>query len=382
MRLPTRLRRPLGLLAGATLAAGVLSTAAPATAATLPSQPVVTPSTAGPVTVGTPMTVTIAPGASSDHVYGYAWTWQSPSNAPTYTALPTCGSNDATGGIHFICGSSVTVQVSPESGGFPPFTVWAFDAAGNRSAASSIQIAALEPYEALFPVSHQWTTDAYGGLPAMTGCTDETGAVTCVPDSNVPDAARPSGADPLRLPAGVTWAPTGSWYFGLPSGELAFDGTHAATASGAVVDPSRSFTVGAWATPDGPGTVVAGHAPGGTGYALRLNSQMQWEFDLASTPGQVVRAVSTATASSGTAVYVTGVYDAVNRELRLYVNGLAAVAGVELHRSSASKGVVLVGESWTGRIGNPVLVQAALSSYNISQLSDEGFFPNPNGDLN
>ena len=120
----------------ATAAVGVACLTAPAAAAPAPAAPptapVVTASTTGPVAVGTPMTMTIAPGSATDHVYGYAWTWQPSSNAPVYASLPSCGSGDATGGIHFVCGSSVTVRVSPEEPPFARFTVWAFDAGGNR----------------------------------------------------------------------------------------------------------------------------------------------------------------------------------------------------------------------------------------------------------
>ena len=88
--------------------------------------------------------------------------------------------------------------------------------------------------------------------------------------------------------------------------------------------------------------------------------------------------------------YVAGVADAINHEVRLYLNGsLASVAGFTPAKGNAPDGVATVGgrlartglaERWTGQVGNPVLAQAALAGGVISSLSSESFFPNSNPD--
>lgn len=171
---------------------------------TPPGAPVVTPSATTGLTVGTPMTMSLAPAGANDGVVGYAWTWQPSANAPTYGQMPACGSDTAIGGIHYACGSSVTLTVSPESGPAPSFTVWAFDSGGNRSVATVVTLSAgLANSSALAAVSHQWTTDLGGALPA-SACPSGAGTVACVADNNLgPAADQPNGQYPMPIPAGV-----------------------------------------------------------------------------------------------------------------------------------------------------------------------------------
>jgi hypothetical protein len=101
--------------------------------------------------------------------------------------------------------------------------------------------------------------------------------------------------------------------------------------------------------------------------------------------GGGVRAVAGPTAAIGQPVYVAGVWDAVNRELRLYVNGsLAANQGYSPPANpTADQGLTLgsawfnggVVDRWNGQIGNPVVVQAPLTATQIFQLQTGGFFP-------
>jgi hypothetical protein len=379
-------------------AVGVACLAMPAAAAPAPAgpptAPVVTPSTTGPVDVGTPMTMAIAPGSAADQVYGYAWTWQPSSNAPTYTALPSCGSGEAPGGIHFVCGSSVTVRVSPEEPPFPGFTVWAFDASGNRSAASTVAVNTFDDTAALYPVTHQWTTDQFWSVPPAADCGAGGVIVDCVPDTAGVDAQHPNGARPLLLPPGVTWDGSGG---GVP-GVLTFGAGNRLPAGtlGTVVDTRQSFTAGAWLTPSAtpagaPATAVAQEGVSGTGFELGLTADGHWQFRVHSASGDAV-ASGAATAFPGMPVYVGGVADAINNEVRLYVNGgLASVAGFTPAKGHAPDGVATVGgrlvrtgvtERWTGQVGNPVLAQAALTGRALSSLSSESFFPGSDFDLN
>jgi hypothetical protein len=91
-------------------------------------------------------------------------------------------------------------------------------------------------------------------------------------------------------------------------------------------------------------------------------------------------------------VYVAGVADTINHEVRLYVNGgLASIAGFTAATGHSPDGIATVGgrlvrtgvvEPWIGQIGNPVLAQASLTGRAISSLSYETFFPGlPDGGL-
>lgn len=386
-------RRSFPLILGAAaLGIGVLASPASADTGAPPAAPVVTPSTTGPVAVGTPMTMVIAPGSSADQVYGYAWTWQPSPNAPTYASLPACGTDEATGGIHFVCGASARLRVSPETPPFGRFTVWAFDAAGHRSAATTTTVSATSDVTALYPVTHQWTTDQYWTVPAPADCGPDALTVACVPDTAGVDGRHPNGADPLLLPPGVAWDGSGG---GVP-GVLTFGGSDAVPAGTlrTVVDPRQSFTVGAWLTPTaapaGTAETAVAEGLGRTGFGLGLSADGRWQFQVRASSGTAT-AVSGPTAGVALPVYVSGVWDAVNREVRLYVNGsLAAVAGFDPHGGASALGGVTVGgrlssagytERWTGQVGNPVVSQAALTGDQLGQLSYEGFFPGGDGGL-
>jgi hypothetical protein len=381
-------RLPL-VLGAAALGVGVLAAPASADTGVPPAAPVVAPSTAGPISVGTPMTMAIAPGSTADQVYGYAWTWQSPSNVPTYSSLPACGSDEGPGGIHFVCGSAVTLRVSPEDPPFGQFTVWAFDAAGHRSAGTTTQVNTLSDATALYPVTHQWTTDQYWTVPALADCGPGALTVACVPDTAGVDDRHSNGADPLLLPSGVTWDGSGA---GVP-GVLTFGGGNALPAGTlrTVVDPRQSFTVGAWLTPTGTGVMTAvAEGVGRTGFELGLSAEGSWQFRLRS-GAATAAAVAGARAMTGLPVYVAGVWDAVNHEVRLYVDGsLAGVTRFAPHGGSAALGGVTVGgrlstagftERWRGQVGNPVVAQAALTGMDIGLLSYESFFPGNDGGL-
>ena len=382
----------------ATAALGVACLSAPATAAPVPAgppmAPVVTPSTPGPIVVGTPMTMAISPGSAADQVYGYAWTWGPSANVPVYAALPACGSDAATGGIHFVCGSSVTVRVSPEQPPFARFTVWAFDASGNRSEAGGASVSAFDNMTTAQPGTHQWTTDQFWVVPPPANCGTGRVTVQCVPDTAGVDAQHPNGARPLLLPPGVTWDGSGG---GVP-GVLTFGSGNRLPAGtlGPVVATRQSFTAGAWLTPstmptDGPATAVAQEGLGGTGFELGLTADGRWQFRVHGS-GRVAAVVAPGTTSLGVPVYVAGVADAANHELRLYLNGgLASIAGFTPATGNAPDGVATVGgrlagtglaERWIGQVGNPVLSQAPLTSDGIAQLSYESFFPGADWDLN
>lgn len=392
----SRPRRLSFLLGAVALALSVLAIPTAASASTgLPlAAPVVTPSTTGPVAVGSPMTMTIAPGSATDHPLGYLWTWQFGATMPVYSAPPSCASGDQDGGYHLICGSSVSVRVSPEEQGFARFTVWALDARGNASPRATVDVDAIDDPAALYPLTHQWTTDQFGIVPPAARCATDRVTVDCVPDTAGVDSLHPNGAQPLQLPPGVTWDASG----GGVSGVLTFgSGTRLpAATSDAVVDTRRSFAVGAWLTPSvspsgTPATAVAEEGPGGTGFELGLTGSDQWQFRVHTASGDSV-ALAAGTAGYGYPVYLAGVADVINHELRLYFNGTAAaIVGFTPGKGRAPDGVATVGgrlehgdlaEPWTGQVGNPVLAQAPLTNVDLARLAWANFFPGSDDGLN
>lgn len=385
----------LALLAG-TAALGVGLLAAPASAGTPVAEPVITPSTTGFVEVGTPMTMTITPGSPSDHVYGYAWTWQGASGAPMFSPLPPCPSADpaaANAGIHFVCGSTVSIQVSPEEP-VDQFSVWAYDAQGNASPTARVTVSGPHDVTALYPVTHQWTTDQVGTVPAPATCGVAPLTVTCVPDTAGVDAQHPNGSRPLLLPPGTQWDGAGSPY-GVP-GVLTFG--PASTPAGTVapvIDTHSVFTAAAWLTPTvspsgTPATGLAQEGPAGDGFELGLTADDHWQFRVHTASG-VASAVAPWTTMPGGPAYVAGVWDPINREVRLYLNGsLVAVTGFAPHGTRAPEGPATVGarlslhgvaERWTGQIANPLLAQTELTRVDQSLLAYEMFFPGGNSDL-
>jgi hypothetical protein len=171
-----------------------------------PSAPVVTPSvpTTDTLTVGAPVTVTLGQAAAADNVVGFAYTWQPSVNAPTYSSLPACGNDSQAGGIHYVCGSSATIQVAPEEAPQAKLTVWAFGSASARSAPTTLtwSTVAADP-NTLYASAHQWTTDLGGPVPAAQ-CLSGSATVSCLADNNVPDLDQPSGQWPIAIPSGVT----------------------------------------------------------------------------------------------------------------------------------------------------------------------------------
>jgi hypothetical protein len=148
----------------------------------------------------------------------------------------------------------------------------------------------------------------------------------------------------------------------LPSGQpgpvLTLNGTSgaAATTTG-VVDSSRSFTVGAWVNPsatptyDADAVSLSGTTRSGFELGYRLNLG-QWCFSAtaADTSAGTRTAACTSTAlTNGAWTHLAGVYDAVNGQLRLYVNGtLAATTSYTAGWNATGPLVVGRGLSTTG----------------------------------
>ncbi|WP_375423216.1 fibronectin type III domain-containing protein [uncultured Friedmanniella sp.] len=112
---------------------------------------------------------------------------------------------------------------------------------------------------------------------------------------------------------------------------LLFNGTNAhAYPSSSVIDTSKSFSVSAWARPDGDtsGYNMVASVDGAnysSGFYLQLTDGGRWAFNRSSADvASPVYAASNSTAAavSGTWYHLVGVYDSVAKTLTLYVNGV------------------------------------------------------------
>jgi hypothetical protein len=355
---------------------------------TAPSQPLVVPATTDAVPVGSQLSVSLDPRGTGEEIMAYAWTWQTGLSLPASSGPPSCGPDTGDGGIHLVCGSSLDLTVAPPTAGTAQLKVWAFDAAGNASLPEIVDISTTgSGVAALAPLAHRWTTDV-GGPPAPAECPPASG-VSCVPDDRDRDATtQPNGQYPIPLPTGVTLGGNGApGSFVAPIGVLNFDATSGVTTTGAgvVVDTTESFTVAGWLTPtvdvSGVETAISTRGSLYSGFRVGITADNHWQFGVYGTAsGTGGTAVAGSTVSHGEPVYVAGVWDAVNHEIRLYLNGSGSPAAVTRYLPNsdptADQGLTLGSgwtngaavERWTGQIGNPIVVQGVVSDSAMSDL--------------
>jgi hypothetical protein len=175
-----------------------------------------------------------------------------------------------------------------------------------------------------------WTFDSCTGTP-----------VAC------PDGG--TGSHPITLASGATWSSNGHTGDGL-----AFDGTGGASTTGVpAIDTTASFTVAAWVNlsslPAGDAVAVAQRGTNQDFFELGYRGDIgQWCLTAyAADSGTAARtsACAGAPATAGTWTHLTGEYDAVAGQLRLYVNGsLAGTAPVTTRW--AATGELLLGRGW------------------------------------
>ncbi|WP_236796492.1 LamG-like jellyroll fold domain-containing protein [Amycolatopsis sp. GM8] len=140
-------------------------------------------------------------------------------------------------------------------------------------------------------------------------------------------AADTAGTHPGTLSGGVTWST--AWAGDL-AGSAVFDGTGAITSNGAAVSTARSFTISAWVNltnTNNSQTVVAQDGTNTSSFRLEYDkADNRWAFTRASadtTNPTLTRALSTTAPQTGTWTLLTGVFDASNQNMTLYVNGNA-----------------------------------------------------------
>ncbi|MEV4757044.1 LamG domain-containing protein [Micromonospora sp. NPDC049559] len=189
------------------------------------------------------------------------------------------------------------------------------------------------------------------------------------------------GRFPLTL-NGAAWNPDGA------GASLTFNGTGSSAATDrSVVATDEDFTVTAWvrlpAGTTGTRTVLAQEGSRGSGFFLQYTgASNRWAFgrhaadtDTAAT----VAATSVATARPGVWTHLAGVYDGINRQLRLYVDGLP-VATTAFTTPWNARGALVLGRGkragaaadwWSGGIDDVRVYEGTLGTSEISELANE-----------
>ncbi|WP_181448571.1 LamG domain-containing protein [Nonomuraea aridisoli] len=199
-------------------------------------------------------------------------------------------------------GGPVTLEVAPDHAGLNYLTVQAFDAAGN---ASEIGRYAFR-VQAGAPAKAQWTLDE---------------------PVDSPQVATVSGGFPATVNEGVTLGVDG-----VSKTAMQLNGStgYAATAA-AVVDATRSFAVSAWARLPEDKPLHSGIVLTQTGITrpsfelLYSPTHDRWiftRFTADRTDATVTQAIGTMAPTGGEWAHLVGVYDAVAKQLKLYVNGV------------------------------------------------------------
>ena len=197
--------------------------------------------------------------------------------------------------------TTAAVQITPTGRGVNFLQVQAQDAAGNRSTSD---------YD--FKV-------AAGSDPVGVWNLDETSGTTAA------DSTDRGTAHPATLGTGATWNT-----LGRTGGSLLLNGTsgYAATTT-PITDTSNSYAVSAWvylATDNQPETFVSQSGTNTYAFALGFTPTSGWLFEGTSadvTAPTLTKATSTLVPNINAWTHLTGVYDAVAKTMRLYVNGVS-----------------------------------------------------------
>ncbi|MFI9591314.1 LamG-like jellyroll fold domain-containing protein [Nonomuraea sp. NPDC052265] len=199
-------------------------------------------------------------------------------------------------------GGPVTIQVAPTRAGVNFLYVTALDAAGNASAPATYMFrvnAGAAPRA-------QWSLDEPAGSASLSA-TVRTGTAAV--------STQTSGGVTLGVRGQVGTAMRGDGATGY------------AETSGPVIDTSKTYSVGAWvrlAHTNGFATAVNQDGNVVSGFYLQyVQDDNRWSFSLSNADAVQggVRVLSTAPPQVGEWTHLLGVYDAVAKTARLYVNG-------------------------------------------------------------
>ncbi|MFE4542362.1 hypothetical protein [Arthrobacter sp. NPDC056727] len=308
----------------------------------------------------TPYTFTLSDGGKYG-LQGFIYSVTSGPASPTLLADSTCGKRLREYVVVCPAGDSTTVTIAAVDE-TTTLTVWAFDTAGNvntqvyGAAASytfSSGVTAPLPNTVL-PVNlnggAQWQDiETINGTPAPNSC---TGGVT----DKDPDLSYGQAL------------------------EVTSPGAYAST-SGAAVDPSLSFSLSGWVCPTSvPATVQAAitqmAGPGSPGAALRIDDGYA-RFDgwTSINSGTKDSVVYTPKLAAGAWSFISAVYDATNKQMRItvtnngYTGTWTTATSTGSHLAAAASQPVLLGASdtagadqFSGQIYHPVLAQGVLTA--------------------
>ncbi|GAA2313539.1 LamG domain-containing protein [Nonomuraea roseoviolacea subsp. roseoviolacea] len=232
---------------------------------------------------------TLAPGDGETDVTAFRWALDDPAlaTASTQIAIPAGQ-------------TSVNVRLAPRHDWLNALYVYPVDRAGNVGKTPAVYSFYVN---AGFGPEGHWRLDETAGSTAA-----DSGATT----------------HPATLAGGTNWAG------GRVAGGLHLDGgTGYGSTDGPVVHTDRSMSVSAWVLLNDKSknsTVVSQNAVRGAGFQLYYSSgSNRWifsKFDADVDDKTIVRAISDTEPTTGIWTHLTGVWDAPQRQLRLYVNGI------------------------------------------------------------
>ncbi|GII81119.1 hypothetical protein Sru01_61010 [Sphaerisporangium rufum] len=256
---------------------------------------------------------TFAPGDGETDVAAFRWALDDHNlaTAATQIAIPAGQ-------------TSVNVRIAPRHDWENAVYVFPVDRAGNVGKNYAVYTFYVNP--GFGPEGH-WRLDETAGTTAA-----DSGATT----------------HPATLAGGTSWSG------GRVAGALRLNGTTGyGSTDGPVVHTDRSMSVSAWVLLNDKtknSTVVSQDAVRGSGFQLYYSaSYKRWVFnkyDADVDDMTIVRAVGDTEPTTGIWTHLTGVWDAPERQLRLYVNGiLQATKGAYPYKPWDSTGSLQIGRT-------------------------------------
>ncbi|TQS26075.1 LamG-like jellyroll fold domain-containing protein [Microbispora sp. KK1-11] len=226
-------------------------------------------------------------------------------------------------------GGAVTIDIAPDHAGPNYLTVKAFDAAGNSSEIGRY----VFRVKAGSPAKAQWALDEP------------------IDSTQVADV---SGAYPATVYGGVTLGVDG-----MSKTAIQTNGTNGyAKTAGPVLDTRNGFAVSAWARlpatkPTHAGIIATQIGSLRSGFELYYSSGYdRWIFNRYNndtTDGTITRAIGTASPQGSEWTHLVGVYDAVAKNIKLYVNGQLQATTAYTTPWNAT-GPVQIGAGWYGTL--------------------------------
>lgn len=359
---------------------------------TPPPLPAVTTTTDAAV-VGQSMGVTFSDTATDVFAYAYWWT-DGGSNATADVPVIPFGIGSpgvcptAAGPVRFFCPGSLAPSVAPIDR-TSTLRVAVYDKAGNVNVDSNGDpTAAALPVDASANGSIRYAPDPNdsSAVPGHGWITDTLSpGVTAVPDSNPTLGSAQVDRDDVALASTVTIAS------GAKGDAMSFPGnqTVATHSSRQDVDTTRSFSVSAWLTPDdssstGVFTAISESGAVGSGFAVQVNKG-SWSFcvqpQIAGAPAACATSAAN-TVQTGVPVFVTGIWDTVNQQVRLLTStsvtaqataalapaGAAAVGPTVIGSDVSNSAVV---HPWLGQVTDVSLFQGVVDDLQLSSLAAE-----------